>query len=197
MVPPVQPPDQLGLNSMEEVVFAQSEQVDREFFFTYSQRYIFCNNLFTGIQGANEILRPSFHFKGNNIIIRYDNGPDVQIMRSHRINYKAARVGENDGPAAAQRITRRTRWRGNNQAIGPVGVQEFAVPDDALYLLLGTADGPGFVGNPYYYDDNRGSLTVRYNVASSEITPEPGSSLMLGTGLSVLLAAVRRQGRAN
>lgn len=46
IVTPVKTPDQFGLNGMEEIIFTQSQQVDRELFFTYGQRYVFGNNFF-------------------------------------------------------------------------------------------------------------------------------------------------------
>lgn len=71
IVTPVETPDQFGLNGMEEIIFTQSQQVDRELFFTYGQRYVFGNNFFAGVEGANDFVRPAFDFERNDAVVIY------------------------------------------------------------------------------------------------------------------------------
>jgi PEP-CTERM motif. len=67
--------------------------------------------------------------------------------------------------------------------------QQFFVPSGATRLFFGFADGiPGFGSSttpmaPGQYNDNRGSISVTYDLIS---TPEPLSFLLVGAGIAAL-----------
>lgn len=78
--------------------------------------------------------------------------------------------------------------------------QTFIVPNGATRLYLGFGDGFAFTGNPGYYYDNAGAVTVSGNltagvdcggITGQVATPEPGTYAMLGLGLVAL--AIRRK----
>lgn len=73
--------------------------------------------------------------------------------------------------------------------------QFFSVPDSATTLFLGVADGFGFSGDPGYYDDNVGSVSVQYAITGGQVstTPEPSALLLLGSGLAGLVPMMRRR----
>lgn len=70
-------------------------------------------------------------------------------------------------------------------------IQQFLVPDGATTLYLGVADGALFGGNPGFYDDNTGAYSAAYSISTT--VPEPSTVALLGVGLCVLLAGVRRR----
>ncbi len=59
----VEAPGELTMKGLQEAVFAQADQVDREIFLFYRQRHIFPNDLPAGIQRADNAFRAAFHFK--------------------------------------------------------------------------------------------------------------------------------------
>jgi hypothetical protein len=65
--------------------------------------------------------------------------------------------------------------------------QTFYTPVGATRLYLGVPDCYNSQGDPGYYGDNEGSLTVAVNQI-----PEPGSAALIGVGITLLLAARRR-----
>jgi hypothetical protein len=73
---------------------------------------------------------------------------------------------------------------------GSGSVQTFNVPSGATELWLGFADALGFSGEPGFYGDNPGSLSVSAKLGPSTV-PEPGAGVLLLVGL-VALALTRR-----
>jgi hypothetical protein len=67
---------------------------------------------------------------------------------------------------------------------GTGSVQQFVVPAGATSLYLGTVDGFGWY-------NNSGSFSVTVNGAAT--TPEPGTLLMLGSGILAVAGALRRK----
>ena len=71
-------------------------------------------------------------------------------------------------------------------------IQKFHVPDTATRIFLGFADGFDFQGATWLYSDNYGSLTSVFEVSTTPV-PEPGTLLLLASGLAGLFAWRRRQ----
>ncbi len=59
----VEAPGKLTMEGLQEAVFTQAYQVDREIFLFYGQRDIFTDDLPAGIQRADNAFRAAFHFK--------------------------------------------------------------------------------------------------------------------------------------
>ena len=70
---------------------------------------------------------------------------------------------------------------------GTGAAQAFVVPDAATHLYLGIVDGSYFVGNPDYYDNNRGAFSVQ-----GVMVPEPSTWAVAISGC-VIAAACRRR----
>jgi hypothetical protein len=69
---------------------------------------------------------------------------------------------------------------------GVGSTQAFGVPDAATRLFLGVADAFGFNGDPGFYNDNSGSVDVRYDIVASGVVPEPSSLALAAGGLLAL-----------
>jgi hypothetical protein len=65
------------MKRLEKAIFVQAEQVDFETFLSYGQRYIFANNFPPGIKGTNNVFRPAFDFKRNNMIVGNNDWPRI------------------------------------------------------------------------------------------------------------------------
>lgn len=74
---------------------------------------------------------------------------------------------------------------------GSGSTQTFIVPAGAVTLYLGVADGFDFTGLPGFYGDDVGSVSG--TVSGSNPVPEPGSLILLGTGVLGLAEAIRRK----
>jgi hypothetical protein len=76
---------------------------------------------------------------------------------------------------------------GDGQTAGGV-FQEFIAPIGATRLFLGVPDGFGFNGGPGAYDDNDGAYRIRLGINEFPTSvPEPGTLLMLTTGMLLML----------
>ena len=78
---------------------------------------------------------------------------------------------------------------------GGGAAQQFLVPDNATRLYLGVADAPWFVGDPQWYDDNRGSMSVSWDIGTprADVVPEPATVTLLATGLAGVAASRRKR----
>src|SRR5688572_2654548 len=112
------------MKGLQEAVFTQTQQVDRETFFSDSQGNIFAYDLPPGIHGANNVFRAALHFKRNYMIVGHNDGSYVQIVRSHRGYYKTARIEKNDGTSAAQGIPGGTSRGSHYQSICPICIKK-------------------------------------------------------------------------
>ena len=82
---------------------------------------------------------------------------------------------------------------GDGKSDGGV-MQTFAVPTGARTLYLGFADASGFWGQPGFYWDNYGGLSVSYTTSA---VPEPTAAVLALSGMLALMGARRaRSGRA-
>jgi hypothetical protein len=77
--------------------------------------------------------------------------------------------------------------------------QQFYAPVGATRLFLGITDGFGFGGAPGAFDDNDGFYSIRLginedprNPVTTQV-PEPGTMLLLGTGLALMGLRSRRK----
>jgi hypothetical protein len=76
--------------------------------------------------------------------------------------------------------------------------QSFIAPTGATRLFLGIPDGFGFNGLPGAYDDNDGSYRIRLGINEDPRNPptqvpEPGTILLIGTGLALMGLRSRRK----
>ncbi len=76
---------------------------------------------------------------------------------------------------------------------GTGATQSFLVPDAATRLFLGIVDGAYFVGDPDYYDNNRGSFAVQLTLVP-EIGPESFAAA-ISLAVAVLALGERRRTR--
>lgn len=70
-------------------------------------------------------------------------------------------------------------------------IQVFFSPVGATRLFLGFVDGEGFEGNPGWYSDNPGFLTLDLEVQN----PEPATFVLFGLGLTSLVMLRKRSRR--
>src|SRR4030095_1924224 len=96
LIPGIQPPGELISESLKEVVLVQAYQANGEGFFSNCQLNLFVDNFLSRIKGTNEMLRPAFYFKGNDIIVRNHQRSYIKIMRSNGCDHKTRRLREYD-----------------------------------------------------------------------------------------------------
>lgn len=72
-------------------------------------------------------------------------------------------------------------------------VQQFLVPGGADTLVLGFIDAFAFIGDPGFYDDNRGGLSGDFEIVGGAPVPVPGALPLMAAGLAI--GAVRRRHR--
>ena len=89
------------MECLEEAVFAEPQQVDRETFLPHRQGDVFAYDFPSRIKGANNVFRPAFHCKRNDMVIGYYDGPDIEVVRRYRRYYKTGRIRKNNGTATA------------------------------------------------------------------------------------------------
>ena len=70
-------------------------------------------------------------------------------------------------------------------------LQQFVVPEGAVALYLGVADGIDFRGTPATYDDNSGSMYIEYDFI--EPVPEPATFGLTAAGLVAACLLRRRR----
>src|ERR1700760_4287136 len=93
-IPGIQPPGKLSPQGLQEIIFVQPDQAQGKCLLPDGELYLFIHNFFPGIQHTNKTFRTPLYLEGDNIIIRYDDRAYVEIMRRHRSNDKAGRIGE-------------------------------------------------------------------------------------------------------
>lgn len=56
-------------------------------------------------------------------------------------------------------------------------------------------DAPWFIGDPQWYDDNRGSLSVSWDIGTprSDVVPQPATLTLLAAGLGGIAASRRKR----
>jgi len=75
---------------------------------------------------------------------------------------------------------------------GPL--QQFIVPSDATFLVLGIADANGYSGPPGAYFDNSGSFSATLRIASAA-APLPGALSLFASSVGVMSLLARRRRR--
>ena len=126
-------------------------------------------------------------------------GPDVPTLatRPPELHYGPGDLSYNAlsySPAVGQLFFIGDGRVGNLRlGIGLGPVQNFVVPTDATRLFLGFADAFGFVGDPNAYDDNSGAVSATFEIAGVAAVPEPGTIMLVATGLVGVIAVARRR----
>ena len=100
LIPGIQSPRKFVAQGLQEIIFVEPHQAEVEFLPAHGQLYILFHYFLAGVKGTNEMVGPPLYFKGNDIIIRHYNRPDVEIMRCYRSYYKTGRFRKYHRPVA-------------------------------------------------------------------------------------------------
>lgn len=95
--------------------------------FAYRNAMLGGNGLKAGVERAEEVVGAAFDLERKDGVIGYDDGADVEVVRRYGRDDEVVGIGEDDRAATAQRIARRACGRSHDDAIGPVGVEVFAI----------------------------------------------------------------------
>src|SRR5687767_3277207 len=95
-VTPIKTPGKLIMQHLQEIIFSETNQVEKKGFLLYSQLDIFTHDLPAAVKCTDYLVGTAFYLKRNDIIIGYKDGPDIQIMRRNRCDQETSRVRKND-----------------------------------------------------------------------------------------------------
>jgi hypothetical protein len=113
-----------------------------------------------------------------------DNDP-ISLTAPSRLDFSSTSLGRSFSSLAPE--LQQTFYIGDGlTGEGTGSVQTFWVPDSATRLFLGIVDGAYFVGGPDYYDNNAGSFSATFTVAT---VPELGLNAFAGA-ISLLLGSL-------
>ena len=85
----IQTPGQLVSQGLQEIVFVEPYQADGKLLAAYGELDLFIHDLFSGIQGTEELVRTAFDFKGDDFFVWHDDRSYIEVMWGNGVDYEA------------------------------------------------------------------------------------------------------------